>query len=462
MAKKLPCVITLGLVAACGPGYPDNSSDFSVTAPVGIERAAAALSTLTVAPIFGANMVLQRETTVPIFGTAAAGAAVTVDFQGQHATAVANTLGQWTASLAPMPASTSPAAMTISSGSASLVLSEVQVGEVWLCSGQSNMGKPLSYADGSAPYIADAGNHNLRLFRMTGGSGPSTTTWQTSNPTTAASFSAVCYWMGLDLSFDLGVPIGLIQATDDGSNISEWQHTNGGTGVAYDAMVAPIQPLAIKAVLWYQGESNGGDVNYQTKLTDMLAEWRGAWALPALPFGIVQLPAAKWTAARSAQYNVSRIVANTYLVVTSDLPGSTQLHPTAKYLVGMRSSIGARGAVYGEPVEFSGPVPAPTSYVSGRTVVLDLAHVGNGLSTSDGLAPGTFQLAGATGNYVSATATIVGNTIQVTASRISAPRRVRYGWSGAGNLRNAVSIPTEGGAKTVSVLPASLFQVNLP
>ena len=76
-------------------------------------------------------------------------------------------------------------------GDGTIERQDVLVGEVWICSGQSNMGKPLSYADGSAPYIADAPNHNIRLFRMIANNPPSTTTWQISNSTTAASFSAV-------------------------------------------------------------------------------------------------------------------------------------------------------------------------------------------------------------------------------------------------------------------------------
>jgi sialate O-acetylesterase len=449
MDKRFLLAISGLLLTACDGGQPDL-----------VEARSSALIGLTVAPIFGAHMVLQRGTAVPVFGTATPGSTVEVQFQGQDVSVVADAGGQWLANLAPMPASAAPGAMTISSAAGSIALADVQVGEVWLCSGQSNMGKSLSYADGSAPYIADAPNHNIRLFRMTANNGPATTTWQISNSTTAAAFSAVGYWAGLDLSQDLGVPIGLVQATLDGSDIAEWEHSNGGTGDAYDAMVAPIQPFVVKGVLWYQGESNGGDAGYQTKLTAMIAEWRGAWG-STLPFGIVQLPASKWSTAKIAQLNVSQSVANTFLVVTSDLPGGNQLHPTVKYPVGIRSSIGARGAVYAEPIEYSGPLAAPTSFVSGNTVTVQFTHVGNGLATTGG-APSTFEVAAVTGQYVSATATLVGNTIQVRANRVSAPKRVRYGFSSGGNLINQVSVPTEGGAKTVTSLPASLFQVDLP
>lgn len=424
-----------------------------------------ALAQLTVSPIFGNNMVLQRNTTVPVFGTATAGATVTVSFAGQNVSAVANSSGDWQANLASMSASTSPSTMTVSSsGSTTITFTGVQVGEVWLCSGQSNMGKPLSYADGSAPYIADAGNHNIRLFQMTAGNGPATSSWTLSTSTTAANFSAVGYWMGLDLSEDLNVPIGLIQATHDGTAISHWELTDGGTGDDYTSMVKAIQPFAARGVAWYQGESNGGDSSYQKELTDMINEWRSDWGLANLPFGIVQLPATKWNTAEFAQFNVSQTVANTYLVVTADLPGSSQLHPTAKYLVGIRCSIGARGSVYGEPIEYSGPVRQlyPGSFVSASTAIINFNHLGNGLITGNGLAPSPVTLAPSSGRYVSATALLVNNTMQASTSRVSTPKHLQYGFGSTGNLFNAVNIPTEGGKSNVTELPASLFQVDFP
>jgi len=226
--------------------------------------------------------------------------------------------------------------------------------------------------------------------------------------------------------------------------------------------VLAIQPFAVKGVTWYQGESNGGDSAYQTELTDMINEWRSDWALPNLPFGIVQLPAQKWTTARIAQFNVSQTVANTYLVVIHDLPGSSQLHPTAKYDVGSRCSIGARGSVYGEAIEYSGPVPVPYpgSTVSGSTVMVNYTHLGNGLTTSSG-APSPFTVAGSNGRYSSGTATIVGSGIQVSSS-VTAPKHAQYSFSSLGNVFNIVNIPTEGGTKTYTRLPGSLFQLDFP
>jgi hypothetical protein len=212
---------------------------------------------------------------------------------------------------------------------------------------------------------------------------------------------------------------------------------------------------------WYQGESNGGDSTYGQKLTDMIAEWRGDWGLPNLPFGIVQLPSTKWSAARDGEFDVSQNVANTFLVATLDLPGSSQLHPTTKKPIGIRMGIGARGLVYGDNLTISGPVgDGPTTFTQGSKVIVKFDYLGNGLATTGGGAPTGFQVAAASGNFSSATATIVGTTVELTSS-IATPARVRYSWSTNGNLVNQVSIPVEGGAATVTSLPSPQFDLTI-
>ncbi|WP_210464196.1 T9SS type A sorting domain-containing protein [Rufibacter roseolus] len=424
--------------------------------------APSAFAALALSPIFGSDMVLQRGTSVPVFGTTNPGASVTVQFQSQNVSGVADASGKWRVNLASMTASTAPSSMVVTSGTERVTLTGVQVGEVWLCSGQSNMGFPLSNADDSAPAIASAGNHNIRLFRMTAGSGPATTTWKVSNSSTVGNFSAVGYWMGLELSLFLkNVPIGLIQATHDGTAIENWQHTSGGTGVDYDAMVKSIQPYAVKGVAWYQGESNGGDTDYKTKLTNMLREWRADWGQTSLPFGIIQLAyRSGWNTARNAQLEVADTEPSCFLVTIRDLPGGS-LHPPVKKPVGIRTAIGARGLLYGDNIPFSAPVrDIPNSYVSGNKIILNWKYLGNGLFTSDGAAPGTFSVATATGQFKTATAVIVGNTVEIT-SPVANATRVQYSYSSVGNLYSRVSIPTEGGASTVDRLKVSEFQITV-
>jgi sialate O-acetylesterase len=252
--------------------------------------------------------------------------------------------------------------------------------------------------------------------------------------------------------------------THDGTNISEWQTTNGGTGADYLAMVKPIQPYAIKGVGWYQGESNGGDAAYEKKLTDMIAEWRADWGRSDLPFGIVQLPGSGGTGAREGQFNVSVKVPNTFLVVTSDLPGGSQLHPTEKKPVGIRMGIGARGKVYGEPIVYSGPVRNPAgSSRSGNRLILKFDFAGSGLILRTGTSLVAFQITDSSGRFQTATANIIGpDLVEVFSSRISTPTRVRYGYGTVGNLSSSVSIPVEGGTATVTQLPGSQFDLTVP
>ena len=452
---------TAGL-AACGdaltPEVPE-ARPTSVRAP-----AAAAAAALTVSPIFGANMVLQRGMTVPVFGTANPGATVTVQFHNQSVSGVAASDGTWRVDLASMAASAAPSTMTVVAGGTTTEFAGVQVGEVWVCSGQSNMDMRLDEANGGTTEAQQAGAYNLRFFLMKSGNGPSTTSWKVSSPTSAAEFSAVCYWHGVELARKFNVPVGLIQATHDGTNISEWQTTNGGTGADYLAMVKPIQPYAIKGIGWYQGESNGGDISYETKLTDMIAEWRADWSRPDLPFGIVQLTGSGGTGAREGQFEVSVKVPNTFLVVTSDLPGGKQLHPTEKKPIGIRMGIGARGKAYGEPIVYSGPVRNPTgSYRSGNRLILKFDFRGNGLILRTGTSLSGFQISGSNNRFQTATANIVGpDLVEVFSSRISTPTRVRYGYGTVGNLSNSVSIPVEGGVSNVTQLPGSQFDLTIP
>ncbi|HYH15585.1 MAG TPA: sialate O-acetylesterase [Flavisolibacter sp.] len=418
---------------------------------------------LALSPIFGSNMVLQRGQPVPVFGTASPGASVTVQFQSQSRSAVADASGKWRVDLVSMAASTAPSSLIVTSGSNTVTLTGVQVGEVWLCSGQTNMGWPLVNANNSASTISSAGNHNIRLFRMTAGNGPGTTTWQVSNSNTVGNFSAVGYWMGLELSqWFRNVPIGLIQATHDGTAIDQWQHTSGGVGTDYDAMVKSIQPFAVKGVAWYQGESNGGDADYKNKLTNMVREWRSDWGQPTLPFGIIQLAyRSGWNVARDAQLQVADTEPNCFLVVIRDLPGG-QLHPTEKKPVGIRTAIGARGLVYGDNIAYSGAIrDIPNSYVSGNKVILNWKHLGNGLFTDNGLAPGEFKIANSTGRFQTATAVIVGNTIEVSSSKVTNPTMVQYSYSTVGNLYSRVNVPTEGGSVIVDRLKVSEFQINV-
>jgi sialate O-acetylesterase len=361
------------------------------------------------------------------------------------------------------------------------------VGEVWGCSGQSNMNLGLRFSTGGSAAAADAPNHDIRLFSAPETTLPGQVTWTVATPTTAREFSAVCYYFGRELSQHFNVPIGLIQSTKGGTYIEEWTHASGGScasmllaprntprpyGLLFDTKIEPLIPYAIKGFIWYQGENDSQDCAavYFNKLRGLIGEWRAAWGEGDFPFGIVQLPFGRTPDTQAAQLQAYQQVPNTFLAITTDLPilGGTDLHPANKRPIGIRLAIGARAVAYGEPIEPVGPVPDPArSYVSGNTVVIGFTHPGRGLVTGSEWqpagAPTPFELAGPSGGFHAATARIVGNTVVVTSPSVRTPLQVRYAWwrDGWGNLYSAVHIPIEGGRATYTRLPASPFYMIL-
>jgi sialate O-acetylesterase len=175
--------------------------------------------------LFTDNMVLQRGQPVPVWGTADAGESVTVEFAGQKKTAAPQD-GKWMVKLDPLTASSDAQKLTIT-GHNTITLQNVLVGEVWLASGQSNMGFPLAAAANAATEIPAAGDPLLRLFTVTHATSdtPQTTVkgkWDASTPDTAKNFSAVAYFFGKALRAKLGVPVGLINSTWGGTSVQCW------------------------------------------------------------------------------------------------------------------------------------------------------------------------------------------------------------------------------------------------
>ena len=271
------------------------------------------------ASLFSDNMVLQRETNVPVWGTASNGEYVTVEFEGQKLTTTAKD-GKWKVNLKPLKAG-GPFTMTIK-GSNTVTIKNILVGEVWLCSGQSNMERGLIYDTVAKDAIANSANEQLRLVTIPHNARDTPQTevackWVSSSPTTTNHFSATAYWFGSKLQKELGVPIGIINSSFGGTPIEAWvsektlsslpipkdvssdptlakadykirqeraqpildkyiaeketakqQHLPAppspagiigpyrGPNVLYNGMISPLIPYAIKGMVWYQGENN--------------------------------------------------------------------------------------------------------------------------------------------------------------------------------------------------------------
>lgn len=411
------------------------------------------------------NAVLQRGISVPIWGTADQGEKVTVRFQGQTVSTTARD-GQWIVRLKPLKAG-GPFTMQIND----LELKNILVGEVWICSGQSNMAFAVSRGDNAESAIASCRDSKLRLLTVPqNDNGEPALAWQECGPDTVGSFSAVGYFFGRDLRKDLKVPIGLINSSVGGTPAEAWTSrlairanpefrymlTNpartgkGRAGVLYDAMIAPLQPYAIRGVIWYQGEANAGRAQeYRTLFPSMIADWRSAWGQGDFPFLFVQLapftsPLAEgtWAELREAQLVTSKTVPNTAMAVITDLGEEKDIHPKKKEPVGGRLALAARALAYGEQIEYSGPIYSKAVIVDDK-MILCFDHVNGGLVAKGETLTG-FTIAGKDGNYYPAKAEIRRDKcVLVSSPDVPKPTSVRYGWSNwmAVNLFNKAGLP---------------------
>jgi sialate O-acetylesterase len=442
--------------------------------------------------LFTEGMVLQQKAKVPIWGTAAPDEEVKVWIRGggdgksdQGTGTAAGKDGRWTVFLDNLRAG-GPYTLTIS-GKNRIELKDVYVGEVWLCSGQSNMQwsmAALKTKEGDAD-IQRADNKLLRLFsvaRVPAGApqrelpvtrdkktGAETVSkWEPTNPRSVAGFSATAYYFGRDLQKALKVPVGLIHSSVGGTPAERWTSRAAmdadpelaklkGNDL-YNGMIAPLVPYAIKGAIWYQGESNAGrHAQYDRLMTALIKNWRDDWKLADMPFLFVQLapydranPKGSWPLLREAQLLTSLKVPHTAMAVITDAGHPTDIHPRLKEPVGARLALAARGVAYGEKIVYSGPLYKGMK-VEGDKAVLSFDHVGSGL-----VAKGTpltgFTIAGADGKFVKGEASIVENQVVVTSPEVRQPMAVRYGWEDhpVCNLYNL-----EG-------LPASPFRSDMP
>lgn len=453
--------------------------------------------------IFGDNMVLQQEQSVPIWGWSAPGAAVTVKFSEQQKSTHANAEGRWTVKLSKMRASFTPESLVVESGETK-VFTNILVGEVWLCSGQSNMEKPIGHQPGQKPCfnaeeeLAAANYPNIRLFKadrvlsaVPFDDLKKFEPWRQcdSNGLNSISFSAAAYFFGREIHTNLNVPVGLVESSWGGTRIEPWTPPVGFKSVAslaktaipdgqsgrvvtttptviYNAMIAPIAGFGIRGALWYQGESNCMGTNdndyltYPEKMAALVGGWRKIWDEGNFPFYFVQIAPFKYYDTKNKrvlspdtlpefwtlQSQAARDIKDTGMIVTTDLVDDlNDIHPRNKQEVGHRLALLARHGTYGQKdVVAAGPVFKQMK-VRGNTAVLQFENADGGLQ-SKGNEPLTwFTIAGADGKFVPADAKIAGDTVEVSASTVEKPAAVRFAWAETAqpNLFNKAGLPAE-------------------
>lgn len=418
-------------------------------------------------------MVLQAGKEIPVWGWAEPGETVQVEFAGQTKTVAADSSKHWKVTLDSVPASSKPWKLVIrsSDGSQALVIEDVLIGEVWLCSGQSNMALTLKQTEGAADEMAAADFPQIRLFLCQGA--PALTPqedckgrWMVCSSRTSGRFSAVAYYFGSELHQKLGSPVGLIQSALGGSPIESWISAEAqqsspelkpflelvernvvGQGNAgnisyekrlpaylFNAQIAPLIPYAIRGCIWYQGEANTEPWKarfYKDQLPLLIQDWRTRRG-DEFPFAWVQLPnyeagGKDWPMVRDAM-RVSLKVPKTGMVVTLDLGEPDNLHPKRKKEVGQRLSFWALHDVYGKAdVVPSGPMVSSWT-VQGSDVVVSFRHADGGLVAQGGELNG-FEIRAEGHEWRPAVALISGSDVIVSNSEISAPVAVRYAWA---------------------------------
>ena len=446
--------------------------------------------------ILSSNMVLQRNAQVPIWGHAEAGEEITVRLARQTVETTAGPDGKWSVTLKPMKQNAQPANLIIF-GNNTIILANILVGDVWLCSGQSNMEYPLDYrlkkyaAPAKGPDLAMAElekpkSENIRYVlaeKQKDTVDIKTAGWITpDNREVLGGVSAAAYFFAKEVSEKTNIPIGIISTSWGGTAIEEWtpawvyeqslffagqidlkeNKINGRiAGTKFRSMIQPIVPFAVKGMLWYQGETNcmtEDQAVYPEKVRLMVELYRSLFRNPKMPFYFVQISPYLYSKRTSdpkkhteellpgfwkAQEKCLSIP-NTGMVVTTDLVDKlSDIHPSYKWEVGRRLALIALAKDYRKKVVFEGP-KYKAMKVIGDKVELSFINRGGALKSIDGQPLTWFTVAGDNGVFFPAKAEIKGKKVIVWSDEVQNPKEVQFAWSELAmpNLFNTAGLPT--------------------
>lgn len=440
--------------------------------------------------IFSSKMVLQQKTAAPVWGWAEAGEAIKVTLGDKSVETKAGDDGKWSVKIETPAGSNEPTKLTVK-GKNEIVFDDVLIGEVWVCSGQSNMQWGVNGSDNAQEEIKNANYPTIRLFTVPSSKempNPEPQSdlaldlkWNECTPQTIPGFSAVGYFFGRKLNKELNVPIGLINSSWGGTICEAWtskpaleadkewlapiveRHKNFQPGnpnqasVLFNGMINPLVPYAIRGAIWYQGESNKSRAEqYATLFPAMIKDWRNQWKQGDFPFLFVQL--APYGYARDAEkkpidskelaelweaQTKTLSLPHTGMAVTTDIANLTDIHPKNKQDVGLRLALWALGTTYEKKdLVYSGPL-YDSMTVDGNKVRIKFKHVGGGLEARDGQTLNSFTIAGQDEKFVEAKAEIDGDTVVVSSPDVAKPVAVRFGWSDIANpnLVNKAGLP---------------------
>ncbi|MGD9929192.1 MAG: sialate O-acetylesterase [Mangrovibacterium sp.] len=421
--------------------------------------------------LFADNGILQQKSNVAIWGWADAKSTVTVtpSWNGKTYETKAGRDGKWKLSVE-TPEAGGPYEIRISDGT-ELVLKNILIGEVWLCSGQSNMEMPMKGFPGqpvvgSNMDILKSDNHHIRVITVPRNSQTTpqdnfTAKWKVADPAAIRNFSATGYYFGRMLNELLDVPVGLIEVAYGGSCVQAWMSpktsvafedkqvpapgdsipvVNRTPTVLFNGMLNPVIGYGIKGCIWYQGETNYIEPDrYLELFPTMVAEWRSLWGIGDFPFYYAQIAPfdysvftptefhEKYNSAylREAQLKALDKIPNSGMAVLMDVGEKESIHPMHKKEGGERLALWALAKTYGFR-DFSYKSPSLNAFeVKGSQIIVSFNDASNGLTTFGKELTG-FEIAGENKIFYPADAFLRAKSVVVSSPRVEKPVAVRY------------------------------------
>ncbi|MDR0385895.1 MAG: sialate O-acetylesterase [Prevotellaceae bacterium] len=443
---------------------------------------ATALAQVQLPAVFGDSMVMQQQSDAPVWGWANAGSTVKIVGSWSPSDTVrvkASSSGTWTATVRTSKAGGPYSLRVFTSGSDVREYRNVMLGEVWLCSGQSNMEWSVNHGILNGNDEAAAATYpDIRIFHIPKRASLTPqnncdASWAACSPEIMRSTSALAYFFARRLKEALNIPVGIIVAAWGGTAYEVWtkkeliesnpllkasadaakeyQWWPCKPGACYNQMIHPIIPYSIAGAIWYQGEANVAEHRYYgLGLQTMINGWRSDFG-KEFPFYMVQIAPYSYKSAgnicaallREQQETVARLVPKTGMVVVSDRVDNVKnIHPKDKQTVGLRLGNLALAEVYGQPLkDYQSPVFLALRIEKNRAIV-SFEHAQSGLKFVGDKITG-LKIAEADGNYVEAEGVIKGNELTVSSPAVKAPVSVTYCFDDdtVGNLFSAAGLP---------------------
>lgn len=422
---------------------------------------------VTLPKIFSDGMVMQRETNANLWGEAKASSNVkiTTSWDNKSYVVRSDSNGKWKISVK-TPKAGGPFSITFSDGE-KLTINNILIGEVWICSGQSNMEMPMKGyknqpVDNAVEDILHSKDSNLRLFTVKRNSkfkpvDDVTGNWNEANPASVRNFSATAYYFGRELRRTLDVPVGLIVSAWGGSACEAWmtadwlkafpdakipaseediKSKNRTPTVLYNGMLHPLIGFSMRGVIWYQGEDNVTRYStYADMLTTMIGGWRSVWKQGDFPFYFCQIAPYDYKLInytvnsaflREQQSKAELMNQNCGMAVLMDVGMDFGIHPRKKYQAGMRLALLALDKTYGVEGLTSESAYYDKMEIKGDTAVISFKRADMWIYGAKGYKSDLFEIAGEDRIFHPAKAWIERSKVYVKCDSVKTPVAVRY------------------------------------